>query len=94
MKKLCSLAMIVLLMVLCSCAKPASRMVALSIGMTKEEVITAVGKPTSVEYSEGVEYLYFAVTELPLNTNISRYVVVLFDGKVTSYGIQSNTDEW
>ena len=93
MKNLCSLLTVVFLALLLSCCSPASKMINLSVGMTKEEVVQSIGKPNSAEFNDGKEYLYYAMTELPLDAAISRYAVILVDGKVVSYGRQG-ADDW
>ncbi len=93
MKKLYSLVMIVLVMSLLACGKPASRMVDITAGMTKEQVILALGNPSSVELNNGKEYLYYAMYELPLDVFTHRYAVVLVDGRVVSYGREGYGEE-
>ncbi|WP_243309912.1 hypothetical protein [Fundidesulfovibrio agrisoli] len=94
MKKIFWIALVVLSLSLCSCARPASRMIAISPGMSREEVIAAVGKPNNIDYADGVERLYYAVYDWPLDSNVSRYVIVLVDGKVYSYGSEAISEEW
>ncbi len=92
MKKLSSLVLAVLAILALSCCRPASKMAELSVGMTKQEVISTLGKPTSASYEDGKEQLVYGMTELPLDATIQRYVVVLVDGKVISYGRQELPD--
>ncbi|WP_243366111.1 hypothetical protein [Fundidesulfovibrio soli] len=94
MKRIWWIALVVLSLSLSSCARPASKMIAISPGMSREEVIAAVGKPNNIDYADGVERLYYAVFDWPLDSSVSKYVIVLVDGKVYSYGAQSSTDEW
>jgi hypothetical protein len=53
-----------------------------SIGMTKAEVLTAIGTPTDVAGSGNVEYFWYN----PVNRFWQRYYVRMVNGKVESYG--------
>ena len=63
----------------------------LSVGMTKAEVINAIGSPDSVSAKGGAEYLVYTlrtVTTLTRNTweEEAPYFVRLINGRVESYG--------
>jgi len=67
------------------------RMNYLSVGMTKAEVINAMGSPDSVSAQGGAEYLAYTLrTETSLTRNTwgyeGRYFVRLINGRVESYG--------
>jgi len=60
-----------------------------SIGMTKQEVISVLGPPTSTSAKEGVEYLNYRFSETDdhaFNGITSPYFVRIINGKVDSYG--------
>jgi hypothetical protein len=83
MKKLIMLLSVIL--VLTSCARfKGSKMVHVSPGMTKAEVVHALGKPNSVGGSGNVEVLHYA--EDIGWWRLRYYFVRLVDGKVESYG--------
>ena len=94
MKILHTLAAVLLALSLASCAKPAGKMAGLEPGMTKQEVIAVLGDPNSVSYDNGTECLYFALSEWPMDIVPGRYIVVLVDGKVSSYGKEQPADDW
>jgi hypothetical protein len=54
----------------------------ISLGMTKAEVLQAVGKPASVSGNGTEEYLWY----IPVNKFWQRYFVRLEKGRVESYG--------
>lgn len=92
MKKWHVLATLLLALSLSACAKPASRMAALEPGMSKQEVVDALGKPSSVSYDKDTETLYYAAVDWPFNVVAERYRVVLVDGRVVSYGKDEASD--
>lgn len=69
-----------------------NRMNKISIGMTKEQVIAAMGQPTSTRATAGVEYLEYKLREsgdLVAGTWTEpnrKYYVRLRDGRVDAYG--------
>jgi len=67
-------------------ATHASKLNSVSIGMTKQDVITTLGSPTSTSAKESVEYLnyHFRDAELPFSGN--PYFVRITNGKVDAYG--------
>ena len=76
---------------LCGCATAYSnRMNNMRLGMSKDEVIQAMGHPASISATEGVEYLNYRFSDTAdeaLLYNITHdYSVCLKDGKVVSYG--------
>ena len=58
-----------------------------SVGMSKQEVITAIGSPTETRATAGVEYLMY---HLRVDTDVRYpkvpYFVQLENGRVTAYG--------
>lgn len=76
---------------------PAEKMNLLSIGMTKAEVISAMGRPSSTAApSGGVEILRYnlspSATGHFLTGSYDEYFVRLADGKVESYGKMGDFD--
>jgi len=67
-----------------SCAGSSKKMNRLNLGMTKQEVIEAIGKPTSTSAKGNSEYLNYHLTTGGVFTDV--YHVRLLDGKVDSYG--------
>lgn len=66
------------------CAGSFQRMNNLKIGMTKQEVIEAIGVPNSISATRKVEYLKYRINTGLFSTD--EYYVRLLDGKVESYG--------
>lgn len=71
----------------------------LSLGMTKEQVLSTLGQPARTEADEATEILYYLLTNdssyattvmtvgmLPPITEKSEYSVVFKQGRVTSFG--------
>ena len=67
----------------------AHKMNSVSIGMTKQEVISVLGPPTSTSAKEGVEYLdyrFYETDDHAFYGITSPYFVRIINGKVDSYG--------
>ena len=77
---------IVLLLVafLFGCAGMSPKMNNLKIGMTKQEVIEAIGAPYRTSASGNVEYLKYQIDTGIFYSDL--YLVRLLDGKVDAYG--------
>lgn len=77
---------VVLLLVafLFSCAASHQKMNNLKIGMTKQEVIEAIGVPDRTSASGNVEYLKYRIDTGIFSSDL--YLVRLLDGKVDAYG--------
>ena len=74
----------VMAMLLClGCAASASKMNHLKLGMTRENVIEAMGQPSSTSEAEGVLYLKYRLRD---GYTSEDYYVRLIDGKVDAYG--------
>jgi hypothetical protein len=54
----------------------------ITVGMTKADVLSQLGKPTDAAGSGNVEYFWYN----PVNRFWQRYYVRLVNGKVESYG--------
>ena len=83
-----SLMVLVLLSItlLVGCGVPQSKTNDLSIGMTKEQVIEVLGKPTTVSATGGIEYLNYELrTPGALEASVD-YFVRLVDGTAEAYG--------
>src|SRR5882762_334000 len=62
----------------------------LHLGMSRAEVITAMGNPGSVSGSVGYEILNYTVPDSQGTFTLNRqYLVRLLDGKVESFGFQT-----
>lgn len=57
----------------------------ISVGMTKQQVIKAMGNPVSVSAQTGTEMLNYSFIETPFD-DPRPYYVRLREGKVESYG--------
>ena len=88
MKYLNSLVLVAIALV-SGCAT-ASKISSVQIGMTKDQVIQVMGKPTSSSaQGQGWEYMNFALSETPDDAFIGRttpYYVRLVNGRVESFG--------
>jgi hypothetical protein len=69
---------------LLGCAGMHQQMNNLKIGMTKQEVIEAIGAPNSTSASGKVEYLKYRIDTGIFYSDL--YLVRLVDGKVDAYG--------
>jgi hypothetical protein len=69
---------------LLGCAGSSKKMNQLKLGMTKQEVIEAIGEPTNTSAKKNTEYLNYHLTTGGVSTNV--YYVRLLDGKVDAYG--------
>jgi hypothetical protein len=69
---------------LLGCAESFQRINNLKIGMTKQEVIEAIGVPNSISATRNVEYLKYRINTGLFSTD--KYYVRLVNGKVESYG--------
>ena len=66
------------------CAGSSKKMNHLKLGMTKQEVIEAIGEPTSTSAKRNTEYLNYHLSTGGFYTN--TYYVRLVDGKVDAFG--------
>lgn len=85
---------ILVLMILFGCAT-AYKMNKVVLGMTKTEVIQALGKPVSVSAQGKSEYLNYKLSETSDDAACgwaTPYYVRLVDGKVESYGRMGDFD--
>ena len=89
-----NLILLVLTVLLVSCAT-SGKVNGVQIGMTKEQVITTMGKPVSVSAKDGPEYLNYKLSETDDDAFrgwTSPYYVRLINGKVDSYGRTGDFD--
>ncbi|MFZ1548827.1 MAG: SHOCT domain-containing protein [Candidatus Nitrotoga sp.] len=85
---------LILLASLAGCAT-SGKINGLQIGMTKEQVIAAMGNPVSVSAKDGTEYLNYKLSETDDDAFrgwTSPYYVRLIKGKVDSYGRTGDFD--
>ena len=80
------LCLIVLTLAACSLSPNARRTEKLRVGMTKDDVVTAIGKPVSFGADRHSEVMYFRLFEGDLGGGLRTYFVRLIDGKVDSFG--------
>ena len=79
---------------LAGCAT-ANKISGVQLGMTKDEVVKVMGKPTSISAQGGSEYLNFALSETDHDAGrgwTKPYYVRLINGKVESYGRTGDFD--
>lgn len=92
MKRLATLGLALLL---AGCAngygKHSSRMNDVSVGMTKAQVLNAIGEPVSTSARDGVEYMNFRFYEVVFGPYVPYYVR-LVGGKVDSFGRTGDFD--
>ena len=65
------------------------------MGMTKDEVVTTIGKPTSISAKDNTEYLNYRFSETDDHAFYgitTPYFVRLINGKVDSYGRTGDFD--
>jgi hypothetical protein len=92
----CLLAMSLALLVLVSCAtSPGKNLNKISVGMTKAQVIEAMGQPTSTTAQNGAEVLRYSLnaTRALFSVDFDDYSVRLVEGKVVSYGKTSELEK-
>jgi len=89
---------------LAGCVSSTAHLNSVSIGMTKPEVVKAMGPPTSTRGNSNVEYLMYHLASQPWITRAyaarsgvsgygeDDYYVRLTDGRVDSYGRQGDFD--
>lgn len=82
---------ILLVVAMAGCFTSSESLKKLSVGMTKAEVITAMGQPTSVAAQQDCEYLVYLMANRGVFTpgyliDTSDFYIRLVDGRVTSYG--------
>lgn len=73
----------------------ANKISGVQLGMTRDDVIRVMGKPTSVSAQGGSEYLNYALSETDDDAargSTTRYYVRLINGKVESYGRTGDFD--
>lgn len=81
MKKLFFMVLIAFL--LFGCAAASNKMNNLKLGMTKDDVIQAMGTPSSTSETEGLLYLKYRFRAGFITDD---YYIRLIDGKVDAYG--------
>ena len=81
MKKL--VLMVLIAFLLLACAASANKMNKLKLGMTRADVIQAMGKPSSTSEAEGILYLRYKLRDGVITDD---YYIRLIDGKVEAYG--------
>jgi len=69
---------------LVGCAGSSKKMNTLKLGMTKQDVIEAIGSPDSTSAAGDIEYLRYRLNSGGFS--VDEYYVKLLDGKVGAYG--------
>jgi len=67
----------------------------ISVGMSKEEVMELMGRPTSTSAKDGVEYLNYALSETGDDAFYGKtdpYFVRVINGRVDAYGRHGDFD--
>jgi hypothetical protein len=85
---------LILGLVIAGCAT-SGKINTVNIGMTKDEVITVMGKPVSVSAKGETEYLNYKLSETDDDAFMgwtTPYFVRLIDGKVDSFGRSGDFD--
>jgi len=83
-----------LVMALIGCASP-GRLNSVQLGMTKDEVISVMGKPVSISAKDDTQYLTYKFSETGEDAYYgrkTRYFVRLVNGKVDSFGRAGDFD--
>lgn len=86
--------MLVSTLTLASCAT-APKMNRLSVGMTKSQVLSVMGEPTSTAATDGVEFLRYRLSptsDHAFNVITEEYFVRLVNGTVDCYGKMGDFD--
>lgn len=85
--------------VLLACNKPEVDLTKISIGMTKEQVIAQLGKPTRVSVIAGLEYLEYEAYDShqrpfvgTVRDNYRALFVRIINGKVDAFGKKGDFD--
>lgn len=73
-------------LLLCGCGTHANKMNNVSIGMTSDDVIKAVGQPLNISNDGQSEIMNYRLVEDSFEGTTYPYIVVLQGGKVVSYG--------
>ena len=88
------LSMIIVAFLLIGCAT-SHKINMISVGMTKDEVLKAMGPPVSISATEGVEYLNYKLSETDDDAFMgwtTPYYVRIRDGKVDAFGRHGDFD--
>jgi hypothetical protein len=78
-----TLSFLIFLVLLGGCATSVSRLDKISMGMTRDEVLQTMGKPTSISTAENVEFLNYVLFN---GFREQPYYVRLRQGKVDAFG--------
>ena len=82
-----TLVLIAVALIVAGCFAPASKINAVSLGMSKAGVLKIMGQPVSITADQNAEHLNYTLLEsMAWGTQPTPYEVKLVDGKVTSYG--------
>jgi hypothetical protein len=76
-------------LMIAGCATSSSRMNRISPGMTRDEVVSALGRPHGVAAQGNVEYLTYNLLNKGVG-DMKEYAVKVVDGRVLSFGEKSD----
>ena len=82
-------AVVASVMVLAGCISNSSKLNKVALGMTKQEVIKAMGSPSNTRASAGVEYLVYRLClqrSLGQCYNVAEFFVQIEENRVIQYG--------
>lgn len=80
---------LIFILLICASCTTARQLAAISPGMTRQEVVNALGRPKGVGMNDIGEYLVYNYANhggAPVSGGRTNYFVQFKDGKVVSYG--------
>lgn len=80
---------LVAVVLLAGCAASSARLNRISPGMTREEVVSALGRPHAVAAQGGVEYLTYNLLNKGVG-DMKEYAVKVVAGRVEAFGEKSD----
>jgi hypothetical protein len=80
------LPVVALMLIVSSCASTPKKFNRLSLGMTKAQIIEAIGDPDSTKAGDGVEVLEYELLEGEIVGHPVPYWAIVQDGKLIKYG--------
>jgi hypothetical protein len=90
---LMSLAMALIFLLPCGCASTSAKLNHVKIGMTKTELVRAIGTPDIVSTNEKTEYFTYFLGNPNESAGMRKaYYVCLKNGRVDSYGERGDFD--
>ncbi len=84
MTRIAAIGLALLLLMGCASASKASKLNAVQLGMTRDQVVGTIGSPSSTSEMGNTQYLKYQLCSDWIFTD--RYFVRLTDGKVDAFG--------